>query len=61
MCRDSSSFVVKVLPHVWQVNFCGDGLLSGGGDGGVVGSGGGMGGGAWVMPSAGSSGFFGYG
>jgi len=52
---------VKAFPHVWQVNFWGDGLLSGGGDGGFGGSGGGIGGGTWVLPAAGSSGFLGYG
>ncbi len=38
------------------MNFCGDGLFSGGG---VGGSGGGIRGGAWVLPAAGSNGFFG--
>jgi hypothetical protein len=53
MCIVSSSFVVKVLPQVWQVNFMD---LGGGGLGG---SGGGIGGGALVLPAAGSRGFLG--
>jgi hypothetical protein len=53
MCMVSSSFVVKVLPQVWQVNFLG---LLNGGEGGV---GGGMGGGAPVWPADGSRGFLG--
>jgi hypothetical protein len=58
MCMANSSFVVKLFPHVWHVNFWGAGWLNGGG---FDGSGGGIGGGAWVTPSAGSSGFLGYG
>jgi hypothetical protein len=52
----NSSFVVKVLPQVWQVNFFVAGLLKGGA-GGMGGSGGGMGGGAPVWPAEGSRGF----
>lgn len=60
MCMVSSSFVVKVLPQVWQVNFFVAGLLNGG-EGGMGGSGGGIGGGAPVWPADGSRGFLGYG
>lgn len=57
ICIVNSSFVVKVLPQVWQVYFCG--VVLKGGEGGVGGSGGGMGGGALVLPAAGSRGFLG--
>ncbi len=56
MCMVNSSFVLKTLPQVGQVNFL---SVLNGGEGGVGGSGGGIGGGALVVPSAGSSGFLG--
>ena len=58
MCMVNSSLVLKTLPQVWHVNFL---SVLNGGEGEVGGSGGGIGGGALVWPSAGSSGFLGYG
>jgi hypothetical protein len=53
----NSSFVLKTLPQVEQINL----EVLYGGDGGVRGSGGGIGGGAVTLLFDGSSGFLGYG